>query len=53
MASAGAVRLYFKELASNDNSKNQFYMGPNRQAYPQGASPTLVARDKRGAVSGR
>jgi hypothetical protein len=32
MAAMGAVRLYFKELAANDNSKNQFYMGPNLDA---------------------
>ena len=25
----GAVRLYAKELAENDNSKNQVYLGPN------------------------
>lgn len=27
----GAVRLYAKELAENDNSKNQVYLGPNFQ----------------------
>jgi hypothetical protein len=32
MADVGVVRLYYKELAPNDNSKNQFYMGPNLDA---------------------
>ena len=29
MAELGASKLYVKELASNDNTKNQIYLGPS------------------------
>lgn len=32
MRDKGAIRLYYKPLAANDNSKNQYYLGPNLDA---------------------
>lgn len=32
MRDQGATRLYYKPLAANDNSKNQYYLGPSLDA---------------------
>lgn len=32
MRDGGATRLYYKPLAANDNSKNQYYLGPSLDA---------------------
>lgn len=32
MRDAGATRIYYKVLAANDNSKNQYYIGPSLDA---------------------
>jgi len=51
MSGLGATRLYAKELAANDNTKNQIYLGPSFEVlqllpfgdiFPSPKAPTTV-----------